>query len=87
MSVPSLRVRQRDPRHEPRQIAICAWPEQQMPVAGHQAVRQQAHVETETRLLQNPLEGFVVLLLVKQSRPLVAAVENVVDNAAQSFAG
>ena len=62
VGVPALGVRQREPAHEPGEVPIPAGPEQEVEVAGHQAVDEQPHVVTSDRLGQDPLECLVIVV-------------------------
>ena len=50
LGVPALGVGERQPAHESRQLAVLAWPDQQVPVIGHQAVGQKSRARTFDRL-------------------------------------
>ena len=50
MRMPALGVRQRQPGHEPRQVAISERPQNEMPVIGHEAIREQPHRDALLRL-------------------------------------
>ena len=63
--MPALRVRQSQPTHEPRQVAVCTRPQHQVPVIGHQAIRQHPHVAAFASFLQHRLERRVIFRLAK----------------------
>jgi hypothetical protein len=62
--VRALGVGHGQPAHEGGDVAILAGPQQQMEVVGHEAVRQQSHVEAGDSLLQDPL----IIVEDRQSR-------------------
>jgi len=57
-----------------------------MPVVGHDAVREQPHVEALDGLGQDALEGFVVGRLGEDPRAGVGAVEGMLDDPAGRIA-
>ena len=75
-------VGQRQPADEPRQFAVLARPDDQVPVAGHDAVGQQPCSCAINSLFQNPLEGLVVPVFLEDRHPRVGAIEHVVNQAA-----
>ena len=56
-----------------------------MPMVGHQAVGQQPHRHGVQRMGHHPLEGGIVFVLLKNTTPTHAAIEDVKDDAAGSF--
>src|SRR6516164_6532210 len=68
MGVPTLRVRDRQPAHELRYLAISAGigPDHQMPVIGHQAITEDPKRLSLESFLQHPFEGRVIRLLPEQ---------------------
>ena len=84
MGVPALGVRQRQPMAEVRQFAVPPRPKQQMPMIGHQAIRQQAHAGNVLQsFTKNTLEGFKVGVLGKHAQPPIGPIQNVVHVTAQ----
>jgi hypothetical protein len=65
MLLPTPRVRDAEPLHERRQIAILPRPQHEVPVIGHEAIGQEAHSPQRQRLAQDPLECVVVLVGVE----------------------
>ena len=63
MCVMTLGVRQREPPRETRQFAGLARPEHQVPVVGHDAIREQPYPCPINRLLKDLLEGFIVRIV------------------------
>src|SRR3990167_5467588 len=82
MRMPSLGVRQREPAHEAREIPIVIRPQHQMPVIGHQAVGEDPHGHSLTRLRQHPLEGGIIAVFLEQRAPAIRAIEHVIDQVA-----
>src|SRR5688500_8878132 len=65
MLMPALGMRQREPIHEPRKIAISAWPHHQMPVIRHDTVRQEPHPHPVTGLAQHALKREIVTVVLE----------------------
>jgi hypothetical protein len=79
VGMPALRMRQGEPVDEIRQFTVVAWPEQQMPVVRHHAVRQQAHAgHMVERFARDPLEGVVIALLLEDGQAGVGPVEHMI---------
>jgi hypothetical protein len=91
VGVPAAHVGHRQPLHERPQLPrrpAAPRPQQQVPVVGHQAVRQQPHRGKEfERPGQHPLERRVVPVVVEHRRAAVAAVEHVVHVSAGGASG
>ncbi len=76
-----LGERHGEPAHEPGEVAILTWPEQDVEVVGHQAVSQQSHVMAHHRLREDALECRIILVGLKDSQPGVGPIQGVVDEA------
>jgi len=83
MRVPALRVRQRQPAHEPRQLPVILRPNHQMPVIGHQTPIQYPHPRPLLRLPHDPLESRVIRIIFKHRHPPVGPVDDVIDISAR----
>jgi hypothetical protein len=81
--VPPAHVRHRQPVHEPAKVAVLARPQKQVPMIGHQAVRQQSHPRQLQHLDHRLLECGIVAFFGKHLISVVAAVEAVEHNAAR----
>ena len=57
-----------------------------MPVIGHKTISADAHRATRQRLLDAPLEGFIVGLLAKEIHPPHASIANVKNHPARRYA-
>ena len=68
-------------RHEGREVAILAGPQEQMEVVGHEAVGQQSYVEAGDGALQDPLERGIVVIIVEESQSRISPVKGMVDQA------
>src|SRR3990172_2393641 len=79
MSVPTLRVRQREPADELGQLAIASWPNQHVPMIGQHAVGQQSRFGPFNGLPQHLLERLVVPVVLEDCHPRVRAVQDVVN--------
>ena len=76
--LPTRGVRQRQPAHEPRKHTILQRIQNQVPMIGHHAIRDQLHFGVLVqRLDQDPLERLEVFLVVKDRHPAVATVHDV----------
>ena len=64
--LPPPHVRDRQALHESPELPVLARPDDQGPVVGHQAVRQQTRGEALLRLRQDVLEGGVVGVIVEE---------------------
>ena len=82
MGVPALRVGEGKPADEPRQVAVLAGPDDQMPMVGHHAMGEQAHARSLDRLLKDAFERFEVGVLVKERHAAAGSVESMIDIAA-----
>ena len=80
--VPALRVGQRQPADKPREFAVPARPDDQMPVVGHHAIGQQPCPLALDSLLQNPLKGLVVTVVLEDGHAGVGTIEDVIDQSA-----
>jgi len=80
--VPSLRVRDRQPAHELRQIAVAAPPEHQVPMVRHDAAGPNSHGRAGVGLFEGMLEELVVAVVLEQRPPGVGAVQHVRDDSA-----
>src|SRR5688572_6217312 len=77
MGMPALRMRQGQPMHEVRQLAVAPRPKDKMPVVGHQAVADQAHAGNMVLgFSDNALERLIVGILAEDRDAAVAAVED-----------
>ena len=78
MSVPALGVRQAQPSDERREVAVVARPQHQMPMVGHHAVGQHAHLHPSRGLVEDSLKRFVVLGRVEYLHSGVCPIQYVV---------
>ena len=79
MSVPSLRLSQRQPADKPRQIIIFLRPHDQMPVISHQAIGQQPCSRPSHRFLKHGFECDEIFILRKDRAPRVRTVQNMIN--------
>ena len=79
MSVPSLRVSQRQPADKPRQLIIFLRPHDQMPVISHQAIGQQPCSRPSHRFLKHGFECDEIFILRKDRAPRVRTVQNMIN--------
>jgi hypothetical protein len=73
------------PLHPPAQVAVRSGSQHQMKVIGHQAIAQDVHGQALARGFQGD-EGSVVLVLMEDLVPAVAAIEDVIDPVSQGSA-
>lgn len=85
--LPPLRVRQRQPAHELRELALLAWEEHQVPVIGHDAPVEDADRRALVRFDEHLLEGEEIIIFLEQTQAAVGAVQDVVDNSARGRSG
>ena len=78
MGVPTLRVREGQPAGEAGEVVFFSWPNDQMPMVGHHAIREQPHAGPLDRFFEDVLESCVVCVVVKNRHPRIGTVENVV---------
>jgi len=78
LSVPSLRMRERDLADEPRQQAVFLGPGDKMPVVRHQTVSRQSGLKPFDSLGRNPLEGLVIAGLLKDRQPRIGPIKHVI---------
>ena len=79
MRVPALRVGQRKPANEARQLAVAPGPDDQVPMIGHHAVGQQPRLRPLDGLEQDFLERLLVGRLLKDREPAVGPVQDMID--------
>lgn len=77
--MPALRMSQREPPRESRQLAALTRPHHQMPMVGHHAIGQQAGLGPLDGPLENSLEGLVVIFILEDRHPGIRAIEHVVN--------
>jgi hypothetical protein len=81
--VPALRMSQSQPLKESRKFAILPRPEDQVPVRRHETVTDEAYTgKSLNRLIQDLLEGPIILVAMKDRRLSIAAIEGMVDDPA-----
>ena len=80
--VPACSMRKCDPMHELCKVAIVFWPEDEVPVVGHDAVRTYSHVGKFLALCENVFEGVEILVFFENVEAAVSAVEDVIDDIA-----
>jgi hypothetical protein len=80
MRVPPLGMGKRQPIHKVREVAVVPRPHHQMPVSGHEAVRQQSHLLPGARLRKHPLEGRIVLVFFEQRLMPIGPVQDVIHD-------
>jgi hypothetical protein len=86
MGMPALGVCQRYPRHETRKIPIARWPKHEMPVIGHEAVREYSHCPSRVRFPYHPLERREIAWLLEYRPARIGAIEDMVDHVSGSRA-
>jgi len=69
-----------EPLHPPAQIAVAVWPQNEMKMIRHEAVRQQSHGYAVARLGHQSQERGVVTAVVKHGRATVSTIHDVVAN-------
>jgi hypothetical protein len=79
MGVPPLRVGERQPTDELRQLAILPRPDDEVPVIRHETVREQPSPGPLDRFGEDVLERFVIPILFKDGHPRVGAVQHVIN--------
>ena len=86
VGVPALRMGQRQPADESRQVAVLARPNDQMPMIRHDAVSEQPHRNSVERFVKHPFERFEIAVLLEQWQTLIGPIEGVINVAAVSSA-
>ena len=82
MGVPALGVSQGQPLHELGEVAIAAWPEQEVEMIGHQAIGQQPHGVPGHCFSQDLFECSEIAPVLKNGEPGVGPVERVINKSA-----
>jgi len=77
MLLPTADVRDRQPLHESRQVAVVLRPQQQVPMVRHQRVGAEADWRLVTSFFENSLERLEVCRLLKQPHAPYAAIQHV----------
>lgn len=70
------------PHHVFTQIAVAAWPEDEVEMVGHQAIGEQAHGDAFASLTQQFDEGGVIAVFVEDGTAAIAPIEDMVTVAA-----
>lgn len=83
MGMPPLRMGERQPAHESRQVTILSRPDDEMPVVRHDTVGQQSHRHAFTGLRQDPFKRAVVAFVVEQALSPIRTVQHVIDEPAR----
>ena len=78
-------VRDADPTHQIGQRLLPPRTEDEMPVIGHQAPRQQVDRVTFQPLAQHTHKPVIIRRLVKQRHPPVPAVQNMIESPGGNF--
>src|SRR5438094_646083 len=84
VALPSRDVRDGQPLHEGRQVPVVLWPQDQMPMVRHQAIRANPHRLDGQRFLQNILERNVIAVRMEQPHPADPAVQDVKNHSTRS---
>lgn len=80
-------MRRQQPLHVSTEVVIVAWPEDQVKMVGHEAEGEQPHVDAFVGGQQQIEEAAMVLVGVEDLHAAVAAVDDVVADAADGGAG
>lgn len=75
-------MRRQQPLHPAAQVAILARPEHQMKVVRHQAIRQHPHRAAILSIVKESQERGIVVVLVEDGLPSIAAANDVVGESA-----
>ena len=86
VQMPAPHVCRREAVHEGVQIAVAVRPEDEVPVAGHHAVGEDAHRDAFERASNNPFDCVVVAGVFEDLRASVGAVEDVEEHVPGSAA-
>ena len=84
MSMPALRMSQRQPADKPRQLIIFLRPQDQVPVISHQTIGQKPSPGPSHRLLKHRLERDEVFILREDRHPRVRTVQHMINPTARS---
>jgi len=76
MLLPAADVRDRQPLHEGRQVAVVLGPKQEMPMIRHHRVGTNPHGRLVSSFLEDPFERLKVSRLVEQLHAAHAAIQN-----------
>ena len=79
MFLPSSGVGYGESLHERGQISVVLWPEHEMPVIGHQAIRDDSHRPLFQSLSDNPFECQIVFVVKEKLLLANATIDNVVN--------
>jgi hypothetical protein len=85
VSVPAHAMRVRQPAAERRQFASALGPQDEMPVIGHEGVRQDPHGQEIQGVADDALKGGVIRRLLEQRQAGHRAVEHMVNVAIRSL--
>jgi len=75
--MPALGVRGLKPPHELNELAVLFWPNHQMKVIRHDAVREQPHAGSCLAFSHDVQECPIVTIRLKQPSPADSPIENV----------
>ncbi len=82
VGMPTLRMGDSDPPEDLGEFSVPAWPEQQMPVSGHEAIGNDADASIGVGLGQDLFKTGVVSGCLKQGEPAHPTVQNMVGKVA-----
>ena len=74
-----LGVCQSEPLAELRHATVLQRPDDQMPVVGHQTIGKDLRMPLRDRFGQNPLEGFIIFILLKDLCSSIGSIQDMVE--------
>ncbi len=86
LDMPALRMGHGDPAEDFRELSILAWPEEEVPVIGHEAIGGDANAKGSVGFRQNGLKGHVIGRGFKQWESAHPTVQNMIGEVAGSKA-
>ena len=86
VSMPALRMRDRDPAEYLGELAIMPRPQKKMPVVGHQAIGGDANLGLSVGLRENVLKRGVVRRLLEQSESADTPIQDMIGEIPSSEA-
>ena len=79
VSMPPLRMCQRHPAGEVRQITVVNGPQHEVPMVRHEAVGYDPHLRSLLSINNDALECLVILIFLENGHPRVSAVPDMIN--------
>lgn len=72
-------MREGEPAHEGGELMVVSWPQNQVPVIGHETPAEQFDAVSLKRFAQHEQKCLVIFGLLEDLHPAVAAIDHVIN--------